>query len=393
MDVDESLMRVGWNRPSVLTSAPKLLWFKRKYPQVWDQASIWLYPKDYIRFRLTGALGTEPSDASDSLFLDFYTKEWSGVAETYDLDLGKFPAVFQSEAIAGEVTRQSSAETGLAEGTPVAFGAADMACAALGTHALQAGEVSVTVGTVGHLITPIQFPKRSFVGEIYQFCHAIPNICYAFSAIPAGGLAFAWLRDALMKASNLSADAMMQRLNDLAEKIPDGSENLYFLPYLTGALTPRQNPHASGTFIGMRINHHAGHMAKALMEGVAYVFGYLIQKFEENGLPIRSLYYGDGGSSSAVWVSILKNCIGYEDNHIMENKESSSVGAAIIAGKGLGIYTDWYAAADSLSISRHLAYDDEAVMRYEEYKKAFFNIFDNIEGAYESIRQLSDIKP
>ncbi len=393
MKVDSELLKAGYNVPSFITSAPKFLWFKRNYPDIWSNMKTWLHPKDFIRYCLTGKMCTEITDASDTLFLNFHKHTWDPVMEKYGFDVKKFPAVYKSTDIVGEITEEAAAATGLKKGTRVVAGAADMACAAIGTRALNEGSVSVTVGTVGHLIAPIKSPDERHIGRIFQFCHAVPELYYAFGAIPAGGFAFAWLREVFescMNEETVDKDKLVKRMNDLAEKVKDGSEDLFFLPYLTGVQMPMFDPNAKGVFVGLKPGHKAGHMSKSVMEGVAFVFKQLIDSFTGQGIIVNEINLGDGGCKSDVWVHALKNIIGCKNTNLMMNKDSSPIGAAIIAGMGAGIYKDWNDASENLAKSVQLPYDQNTVENYKKRYNVFNGIYPALKNTFTDMYSLNE---
>lgn len=388
MQDDERLMSVGNNKPSTITTAPRLLWFKNNYRDLWEEMAVWLYPKDYIRFCLTGVMATEISDASGSLFMDFYSHEWSDLAEDYGLDLNKFPKVYNSLDVLGEVKEEAAGQTGLKAGTPVVAGAADMACAAIGTNAISEGAFSVTIGTVGHLIAPISSPKKKYIESLFQLCHAIPGLYYAFGAIPAGGFSFGWLKDVF--SSCCASEDMIDKLSMLAKDVTPLSNGLFFLPYLTGAQMPVFDPNASGVFFGLRPYHNAGHMARAVMEGVAYVFRQMIESFESKGIAKKQIYLGDGGCRSEAWVNSLTNIIGCPNTYLMRNLHSSTLGAAIIAGAAVGIYKDIEESAKALAEYTRVEKDDNSEKRYAQGYQLFCSLYPALRETYEQHSSLKN---
>lgn len=392
MKKDGDLLKVGYNLPSFITSAPKLVWLKKNFPDVWRNTKVWVHPKDYIRYRMTGELCTEITDASDTLFLDFHTRKWDPVIEKYSLDINKFPRVYMPTDVVGEVTTEAAEATGLAKGTPVVAGAADMACAAIGTRSLKEGAVSVTIGTVGHLIAPIKAPSEAYTGHIFQFCHAVPGLYYAFGAVPCGGFAFAWFREVLescMNGESINVKELTERLDECAERAGNAADDLFFLPYLTGAQMPVFDMNASGVFIGLKPSHKAGHMAKSVMEGVAFVFRQLIDLFGECGIQVNEIFLGDGGCKSKVWVNALKNIIGCEKTNLMVNKDSSPLGAAIIAGIGAGIYNNWDSAVEKLAATVQLPYEKDLVEKCEKRYSVFNSIFPALKKPFKEIADLN----
>lgn len=388
---DDGLTAVGMNQASYITTAPKLYWLYKHERRIWDSMHVWLYPKDYIRFRLTGTMGTEVTDASDSMFMDFYKNEWHPIIEKYGMDVRKFPEITHSHQIAGCLTRQAAEETGLREGIPVVAGGADMACTALGSGAIETGVVSVTIGTTGHIKTAIAEPKPSLIGKkTLQLAHAIPGMYYAFGAIPAGGLSYAWLGNVLLTyAEKPEGGSVLARMDEAAAEVPAGSNGVFFLPYLGGSLIPHLDSNASGGFVGLRASSSAGVMARAVMEGVAYHFKQIIQLFEDSGLPVDRVCLGEGGCNSRLWVDILSSVFNRE-THVVNNKDGAPLGAAIIAGVGAGIYSDWHQAARSMNRTEYVHVDSRAVEVYERAYEVFLRFYPALRGIFKDIADLED---
>ncbi|MFC5703994.1 xylulokinase [Cohnella faecalis] len=385
----EDVLRIGMNPITNLMSAPKLMWLKNNRKDVWDQAHKWLMPKDYIRLKLTGTFGTDSTDASATLFMDFNKKTWDPLIEHFGLDITKFPEVNLPYELVGSVTKSAAEETGLAPGTPLAAGAADMACTALGTRAVSEGNISVTIGTAGHLIAPIAAPDPAYAGRLYQFCHAVPDMYYAFGSIPAGGLSLSWLIDLLNPLLNdepgNNRKLTYEKMNRMAEESTIGSKGLFFLPYLAGSVVPYADPKAKGTFIGLSIRHSYGDMARAVMEGVAYNFRQIVELLDLCNIPAHQLFFGEGGMNSQIWTRILTSVMNRGNAFLMKDKDSAPLGAAIIAGMGTGLYHDWNDAVNKLSQVETVPNDLAMAESYSKLYRIYEGLYPTLKTTFEQI--------
>src|SRR5918911_1094578 len=205
--------RVGCARLIALTGSPavsaftatKLLWVRRHEPVVWARACVALLPKDYLRLRLTGVAATDPSDAGATGLLDLQARDWSpAILAALELPRALLPRISPSADRAGTVTRPAGRAAGLAAGTPVATGAGDQECAALGCGITAPGTLLITLGSGGQVFAATTTPLTDPHGRLHTLPHVLPDRWHVLAAIPAAGLAIAWLR-ALMPAASQAA--------------------------------------------------------------------------------------------------------------------------------------------------------------------------------------------
>src|SRR5437870_81872 len=173
-------------------SAPKALWIRDNEPEIFAQASTIILPKDYIRYRLTGVLAMEISDAAGTCLLDVKHGTWSHeVLEAIGFDPALLPPVVASDAVCGTTTDEVASLTGLAAGTPVAGGGADNACGAVGNGVVQPGLVLVSIGTSGVVLAYGSYPQVDTSGPVpraHTFNHAVPHACYLMGVTQGAGL-------------------------------------------------------------------------------------------------------------------------------------------------------------------------------------------------------------
>lgn len=151
------------------------------------------------------------------------------------------------------------------------------------------------------------------------------------------------------------------------------------MPYLDSA--------ASGGFIGLRASHSKGVMTRAVMEGIAYHFRQLIELFRSVGIPADTVYLGEGGCQNTTWPDILANVFN-TPTYVMKNKDSAPLGAAIIAGVGVGVYKDWYQAVERLTSVNEIATNYEKAARYDQAYAVYLKLYPALQGIYNDINGL-----
>jgi xylulokinase len=319
--------------------APKSLWLRDHEPENFARVRHVLLPKDYIRYRLGGALFSDVSDASGTSLFDVPNRRWSDdVLEALALPRAWFPEAVESARPAGEVTGEGARETGLPDGTPICGGGGDQAAGAVGAGIVRPGVVSSTVGTSGVVFAYADRPWLDPDGRIHTFCHAVPGAWHVMGVILAAGGALRWLRDTL----GYSGYAEM---NADAARVPPGADGLIFLPYLTGERTPHNDPSARAVFFGLTLSHTRAHMVRAVMEGVAFAHNDSFRIFRELSVPMDEVRAAGGGARSEVWLQIQADVTGLP--HLRLNvEEGPAYGAAILAGAATGRFDDIASATD-----------------------------------------------
>ena len=327
-------------------SAPKALWVRDHEPDIFARARLLLLPKDYIRYRLTGVAAMEISDAAGTCLLDVKKGAWSReVLEAIDFDPALLPPVVPADAVAGTITPEVAALTGLLAGTPVAGGGADNACGAVGNGVVQPGLALVSIGTSGVVLAHSSSPQvdtSSPVPRVHTFNHAVPGAWYLMGVTQGAGLSLRWLRDniglperALETWTGLDAYELLTRE---AANVPAGSSGLFFLPYLQGERTPHLDAYARGGWIGLSAIHDRRHLVRAVLEGVAFSLKDCFAIISEQGLSIDQVRATGGGAKSPVWRQIIADILGVE-LVTTSAQEGPAFGAALLAGVASGVYS------------------------------------------------------
>lgn len=311
---------------------PKLLWVRDQEPQNFERVRHVLLPKDYVRFRLTGELATEVSDASGTAMFDVVRRRWSfEMLDGVGLDRAILPRSFESAEVTGTISEDAAALTGLAPGTPVAGGGGDQAASAVGNGVVVPGAVSCTLGTSGVIFAHMEKVAYDAQGRVHTFCHAVPDKWHVMGVTQGAGLSLQWFRNQF--APGVPYDALLAE----AARSPPGARGLYWLPYLMGERTPHLDAAARGGWIGLTAKHTRADLIRALIEGVAYSQKDGLDLVTALGVNVASVRASGGGARSGLWRQILADVFG-KPVVTMASEEGSSLGAAILAMVATGEY-------------------------------------------------------
>jgi xylulokinase len=349
---------------------PKIWWVRAHEPEIWSRVRSIMLPKDYARFKLTGARATDVADASGTLLFDVVNRRWSAeMLKASDLKSEILPEVFESPEISGRVSKEGAAASGLREGTPVVAGAGDQAAGAVGMGIVDPGNVSATIGTSGVVFAATSSPVVEPKGRIHTFCHAIPGRWHVMGVTQGAGLSLRWFREQF--AGGASYDALMKE----AAETPAGADGLLWAPYLMGERTPHLDPNARGALVGLTAQHTRAHVIRAILEGVAFSLRDTFTIFRELGVPVKSIRLGGGGARSSLWQQIQADIYGMPVDLVVAD-EGAAYGAALLAGVGAGVWRSVEAACET---AVHVAKRVEPIAgnvellnrRYEEYRKLY----------------------
>lgn len=366
---------------------PKVLWLRDEEPQAFARLSKVLLAKDFIRFRLTGAMATEPSDASGTLMYDPARMRWSeNIMTAVGLSTNLLPDVGWSSQILGHVSSSVATLTGLKEGTPVVGGGADNACGAAGVGTITPGEAVASWGTSGTVLAPTAQPLVDPALRAHTFCHVTQGVWYIIGVVLSAGGAFSWYRDNFARELG-NTDNTLRALDEEAARIPPGADGVTFLPYLQGERTPHRNASARGAFLGLSLSHTRAHMTRAVLEGVCFALNDSLSVLQELGLSPRHVLLTGGGAKSPLIRRLQSEIFGVPVTTV--NREGGpAYGAALLAAVGVGAFPDIAAAAQATLVRAPLQHpDDEARQAYKEHYARFRSLYP---AALDATRYVGD---
>jgi xylulokinase len=314
------------------------MWLHQHEPETIATTQTILLPKDYVRLRMTGEIATDISDAAGMWLLDIASGQWSEwLLNLCGLENRYLPPILGSMDLAGTLLPTAAEALGLPAGIPVIAGCADQPAVCMAYGLYNPGTALTAIGTGGQVVHPLTQVRTDPQMRFHIMNHAIPQRWYALAAILSAGLSLRWLRDLLGLKDRPDA---YQHLSALASDVPPGADGLLFVPYLAGERTPHMDAQASGVFVGLRLHHHAGHLARAVIEGVTFAMNEclsLVSNLAGNAHSIQVIASG-GATASPLWRQIQADI--YNSPLLLASGDSHAcVGAALLAGIGCGVYS------------------------------------------------------
>ena len=330
----------------------RMLWFKDAYPEIWKKVAKIGSLQTVVQKAYGGYSNVD--DAEDvGWFQQFDTRTCKPIPEigqAWGLDPDLFAAFVPAGTQVGNVSREAAMQTGLAEGTPLICGVGDQQCTIIGTDCLRSGIISIYSGTCGVVVAR----THDLVPDPYRTL----NVCGA----PGGewelegtttgmGGNYRWLRDSLgqeeLNEAGHSGISVYDVLNEKAETSQPGSRGVMFLPYLSGADTPKMNRYARGAFLGLNYQHRKGDFVRAVIEGSTYELKTVMDVFRNTGIPIEKFRFSGGGANSRLWNQVVADVFNVPVTNVAA-PEATALGAAIIGGVGAGIFSNVREAAGSM---------------------------------------------
>ncbi|HET9590898.1 MAG TPA: xylulokinase [Anaerolineales bacterium] len=377
----EAFIRITGNVALTGFTAPKILWVRENEPDVYARAKHVLLPKDYIRYKLTGAYAMDKADGSGTVLFDLQRRDWSGeVLEALEIDPAWMPPTFEGPEVTGHLTEEAAADTGLRAGTPVVAGGGDQAAQAVGVGAVEPGIVGLTVGTSGVVFATTPSALVEPEGRLHAFCHAVPGLWHFMGVMLSAAGSLQWYRDAL--APEMSFDDLLKE----AESVPAGSEGLQFLPYLSGERTPHPDPLARGAVIGLTLRHGRAHLTRAVLEGVSFGLKDSFRLIQNAGLgEIRQVRASGGGIRSSLWRQILASVLEAELVTV-NTTEGAAYGAALLAGVGAGAWPDVASACGaSIKITGSTQPDTSQMEAYRQAYGLYQELYPALKSSFEKM--------
>lgn len=333
-------------------TAPKILWLRDNEPQLFEKVRRVLLPKDYIRWVLTGEYATDVADASGTLLFDVKNRCWHReLLSLLDIDPALLPASFEGPEVTGTLTAEAAAQTGLPAGIPVVAGGGDQAANGVGCGIVRRGVVSASLGTSGVLFAFADTVSTDPEGRVHTFCHSVPGCWHTMGVVLSAAGSLQWFRNQLWTNEWVRAKAegreVYEEITTAAGTAPAGSEGLLFLPYLTGERTPHKDPFARAAFIGLSLRHTRAHMARAVLEGVAYAMNDSTEIMRGMGVAVDEVRCSGGGARSALWRQIMAD-VNAAPMVTINVDEGPAYGAAILASVAAGMHARVDAACDAV---------------------------------------------
>jgi xylulokinase len=378
----ERFIQITGNDALTGFTAPKILWVRNHEPDLFAQVRHILLPKDYVRFRLTDEYASDRAGGSGTILFDLAARNWSPeLLEALEIPAEWLPETYEGTETTGTLSAGAAQATGLLAGTPVFGGGGDQETGATGNGAVVEGVVSLNLGTSGVVFAAVDRPIVEPQGRLHAFCHAVPGKWHLMGVMLSAAGSLRWYRDTV--APGLDFDALLAP----AAEVPPGSEGLLFLPHLTGERTPHPDPLARGAFVGLTVRHAQPHMARAVLEGVAFGLRDSFELLKEVGLAeIDQVRITGGGARSPLWRQILADVFNAELVTV-NTTEGSAYGAALLAATGAGAYADVASACEAtIRITGNTA-PSPASKVYQEVYPLYCGLYPALRRTFQAVAQ------
>jgi xylulokinase len=398
---DAWLEKVGAAKQFSITGNPvwtfntlfRLQWMAEHEPAVLEKTEKWLVIEDFLNFKLCGVHATDYSMASSTLLLDQRTQTWSDeLIEAARIDPALLCDPKPSGTVIGTVHAEAAKMTGLAQGTPVVLGGHDFLCGALATGAFKPGIVSDVIGTweivVAGLPAPVLTSDVQAMG-VWVDSH-VARRAWAVMASTVAADTLEWFRreygfEAKQKAA-ADGGSDWSYLIEEAQDSPPGAGGVMFLPHMSGSFVPIVDSQSMGAFVGLRNNISRGDMFRAMIEGLNYQFVQMLKGFESVlGAPSETVVVIGGAAKNALWMQNKADVLG-KPVQTPELDEAVSLGAAMLAGIGVGVYQDEQDAFDQIyQPGRVYEPDPNMIGRYQEGYEVFEQLYPALKDVHARI--------
>lgn len=350
------------NSPGNFTAA-KLAWVKEHEPQIFEKIHRIMLPGDYIACKLSGEATTTIEGLSEAMMWDFKNKRIATeLLDYFGFSAEIIPTIVPNFGLQQRVSAQAAEELGLKVGIPITYRAGDQPNNALSLNVLNPGEIAATAGTSGVVYGVSGTLNYDSQSRVNTFAHVnyTPELTRlgVLLCINGTGILNSWL-----KHNIVPSDMTYAEMNTLAEQAPIGADGLSILPFGNGAERILCNQDRGCSIHGLSFNRHTtAHLLRAAQEGIAFSFRYGIDIMRSIGIGVSTIRAGHSNMFlSPIFARTLASIANAE---IQLMNTDGSIGAALGAGIGSGIYADANQAFASLKIIERIT--PESDKRYEE---------------------------
>lgn len=362
--------------PDASHSGPKIHWLRDNEAEIFGTATAFPPVAGYLLHRLTNRLALDHANASSSMLYDLRARRWSTeLLETFGLREDQLGEILDASDVAGTITSGAAEAMGLSTKCAVLVGTGDEHAASIGAGAVNEGVITDVTGTA----EPVTVASAKLVLDhemlVETHAHALKGFYLVENPGFVSGGSTKWLADNVLGVHQAA-------IFDLAAQAPPAADGLLFIPALSGAMTPTWNAQMRGVFAGLSLTHTSHSLARAVLEGCAFAFRDVVDRFAAMGLGHEEIRVVGGGAASDTWMQIKADVTGRPVRRVLV-KEATALGAALLASVAVGIFSDLNDA-----VSRTVTMAEEPFVpdasnrsRYNEAYRRYRDLYDAVEGA------------
>ncbi len=368
-------------QPSYTTA--KILWYRREHPDIYNKIRYIMQSNSFIAYRLTGKITQDISQGYGLSCFDMRKGVWDAdMAKELEIPLDLLPEIFPCHEVIGKVTKEAAGLTGLLEGTPVVAGGLDAACGTLGTGVLNNGETQEQGGQAGGM--SICLDHFAADPTLITGFHVVPDKWLLQGGTTGGAGVMRWIVSNFGDYERTLEDKRQMtdvaQFNELAEGVAPGSDGLIFLPYMAGERSPIWDPKAKGVWYGIDFTKTKAHFIRSAMEGGAFALRHNLEIAEKCGGEVKELRAMGGASLAHIWTQIKADVTG-KPITVCHSGTETSLGAAILAGVGTGVYKSFEEAVElTVHATRHHEPEPENKGVYDRNYRIYRKLYEDLKG-------------
>ncbi len=362
-------------------TAPKVLWYQKEMPEVYEKTDKILQSNSFLVYKLTGKFTQELSQGYGLFHFNMRTGTWDeDMCRAMGLDPEMFPEIYPCHQVVGTVTKEAAEACGLIEGIPVVAGGLDAACGTLGAGVLHNGETQEQGGQAGGMSICTDTYKAD--ERLILSYHVVPDEWLLQGGTVGGGGVMRWMEQEFGDYERILAKdrgtSSLTLFNEEAEEVPAGCEGLIFLPYMSGERSPIWDPNAKGVFYGLDFSKTKGHMIRASMEGVAFSLRHNLEVAKAAGADVSVLRAMGGSANSKLWTQIKSDVTG-KPIIVPYSDTATTLGAVLLAGVGVGMYKDFEEAV-SLTVKDQRSHEPDALNKdvYDKNYETYLSLYEHL---------------
>ena len=365
---DYMYQRSGWNLNGRL-NAMQIAWLRENRPEIHARTWKFLSVSDFISLKMTGRAAVDISNVGINQLADIRTCAYDkNILDFIGIKEDQLADIVPSGEPIGHLTPKAAEELALPESVILVAGAHDQYAVSLGAGAVNSGNVLIGSGTAW-VVTAIT-DRPNFDSGLAQSVSAIKGKWGSLLSIGTGGVCLEWFRKNLKMLDDNGDLLSYKAIDEMAGSKEIGANGLFFYPYFGGSSFPERDSVSKASFIGLDLSHERSDIARAIMEGVSYQIVWGLETFRAS-FPITGLKLAGGASKSALWSQMVAD-IANLPVRIPLIPDLACVGAAILAGVGIGIFTTAEEGYQRLAIEEKIILPNpENATRYAELFKLF----------------------
>lgn len=388
----EKLYEITGNTLATHFSIAKLMWIKEHQPEFYNSVDFFLPWTSFISFMLGAEPFVDYSLANRTLLFDINQCDWSeSLLDIAGINKNKLPVPAEAGTVIGSVSKKIASELGLSEGLPIILGAHDQCANAVGSGVIRPGQGMLGLGSFTCAV-PVFNKKLDSLWMISRGIntehHAVPNLFVSF-IYNQGGSVVKWFRDTFASFEHRVA---LETGDDIYKKlfseIPDEPSKQIILPYFSMTGLPDFSALTSGVITGLRLSSTRGDILRGIAEGIIFDLKVTFDHLSEIGFGINELIVVGGGSKSQSWVQICADILGVK---MMRPKiiESGTLGSAIIAGVGSGVFSNYSQAIETMvSLDEEILPNEDNHIAYKSNFDLFLKLREQLDGFLKNLSEI-----